>query len=232
MNCRSFDPDICLAARLASRKGPLLEDLKDRAYCTAETHALRRDSLGACAFTGSACTRQSLVFATPFADANTCDWIYRFPAKPGNAEGRRPAAHPGLGTWIGARVASPRCPILRPGDLSLSASALIRQFPSPRSGPDAWQRSSPASVSSWTCWHPRPAQVTLPASRCELTVFRDGGPCRGQKATAGIAPRQSPSSRCSGPSVVQGKTTSATVFLRLLADLHQCTDDPSSAYFR
>jgi len=44
-----------------------------------------------------------------------CEWIYRFSANPGSAEGRRPAASPGLGTWVGARVASPRCPILRPG---------------------------------------------------------------------------------------------------------------------
>ena len=36
-----------------------------------------------------------------------------------------------------------------PGDLSVAGNTLIGQFPSPRSGPDAWQRSSPASVSSW-----------------------------------------------------------------------------------
>ena len=90
-------------------------------------------------------------FATPFANTNTCNWIYRLPANPGNAEGRRPAAHPGLGPWVGARVASPRCPILRPGDLSVAGNTLIGQFPSPRSGPDAWQRSAPASVCSWTC---------------------------------------------------------------------------------
>ena len=131
--------------------GPLLEDHKGCACCTPKTHAPRHDSLGACDFAGTACTRQSLVFATPFANTNTCNWIYRFPANPGNAEGRRPAAHPGLGPWLGARVASPRCPILRPGDLSVAGNTLIGQFPSPRSGPDAWQRSSPASVSSWTC---------------------------------------------------------------------------------
>ena len=180
-------------------------------------------------FTGSACTRQSLVFATPFADANTCEWIYRIPANPGNAEGRRPAAHPGLGPWVGARVASPRCPILRPGDLSVAGNTLIGQFPSPRSGPDAWQRSAPAAVSSWTCWHPRPAQVTPATSRCELTVFRDDRPCRGQKATAGIAPRQSPSSRRSGPSVIQGKTTSATVFLQQIIDRKILPDQGQAA---
>ena len=36
-----------------------------------------------------------------------------------DAEGRHPAAHPGLGPWVGARVASPRGPILRPGSSSV-----------------------------------------------------------------------------------------------------------------
>src|SRR5579883_952266 len=36
-----------------------------------------------------------------------------------DAEGRHPAAHPGLGPRVGARVASPRGPILRPGPSSL-----------------------------------------------------------------------------------------------------------------
>jgi hypothetical protein len=48
-------------------------------------------------------------------DGKNCDWIYRISANPGDAEGQRPAAHSGLGTWVGARVASPRCLILRPG---------------------------------------------------------------------------------------------------------------------
>src|SRR5271166_4436598 len=42
--------------------GLLLEDHKGRACCTPKTHAPRRDSLGACDFAGTACTRQSLVF--------------------------------------------------------------------------------------------------------------------------------------------------------------------------
>lgn len=50
-------------------------------------------------------------------------WIYRLVANPGVAEGRHPAAHSGLGAWVGARVASPRCPILRPGGLSVSHHA-------------------------------------------------------------------------------------------------------------
>ncbi len=45
-----------------------------------------------------------------------------------DAEGRRPAAHPGLGPWVGARVASPRCPILRPGPSSLLPSTATTQF--------------------------------------------------------------------------------------------------------
>jgi hypothetical protein len=59
---------------------------------------------------------------------NNFKWIYRIPAKPGNAEGRRPAAFPGLGTWVGARVASPRCPILRPGWSSVPRTTARRQF--------------------------------------------------------------------------------------------------------
>jgi hypothetical protein len=37
-----------------------------------------------------------------------------------DAEGRHRAAHPGLDPWVGAQVASPRCPILRPGSCSVS----------------------------------------------------------------------------------------------------------------
>jgi hypothetical protein len=73
-----------------------------------------------------------------------CEWIYRFSANPGSAEGRRPAASPGLGTWVGARVASPRCPILRPGAASVprirnrgqftAGSAAGKMGPHPSSG--------------------------------------------------------------------------------------------------
>jgi hypothetical protein len=45
-----------------------------------------------------------------------------------DAEGRHRAAHPGLGPWVGARVASPRCPILRPGPSSLLRAATHGQF--------------------------------------------------------------------------------------------------------
>jgi hypothetical protein len=39
-----------------------------------------------------------------------------------DAERRHRAAHPGLGPWVGARVASPRCPILRPSSCSVSGT--------------------------------------------------------------------------------------------------------------
>jgi transposase len=45
-----------------------------------------------------------------------------------DAEGRHRAAHPGLGIWVGARVASPRGPILRPGSSKLLHSLATRQF--------------------------------------------------------------------------------------------------------
>jgi hypothetical protein len=48
--------------------------------------------------------------------------------------GRRRAAHPGLGAWDGARVASPRCPILRPGPSSILRTTATRQFPWDRPG--------------------------------------------------------------------------------------------------
>src|SRR6516165_9446358 len=51
-----------------------------------------------------------------------------------DAEGRHRAAHPGLGPWVGARVASPRCPILRPGPFSVPRAAFGKQFAARRSG--------------------------------------------------------------------------------------------------
>ena len=56
-----------------------------------------------------------------------------------DAEGRRRAARPGLGPWVGARVASPRCPILRPGSSSVFGTTATRQFragsPARKTGP-------------------------------------------------------------------------------------------------
>ena len=60
-----------------------------------------------------------------------------------DAEGRHPAARPGLGPWVGARVASPRCPILRPGSSSVFGTTATGQFragsPARKTGP----RNSP-----------------------------------------------------------------------------------------
>ncbi len=44
-----------------------------------------------------------------------------------DAKGRHRAARPGLGTWVGAQVASPRCPILRPGTSSVSGTTATGQ---------------------------------------------------------------------------------------------------------
>jgi hypothetical protein len=56
-----------------------------------------------------------------------------------DAEGRHRAARPGLGPWVGARVASPRCPILRPGSSSVFGTTATRQFrvgsPARKTGP-------------------------------------------------------------------------------------------------
>jgi hypothetical protein len=44
-----------------------------------------------------------------------------------DAEGRHRAARPGLGPRVGAQVASPRCPILRPGPCSVSGTTATGQ---------------------------------------------------------------------------------------------------------
>jgi len=85
-------------------------------------------------------------------------WIYRFLANPGDAEGRHPAAHSGLGAWVGARVASPRCPILRPGGLSVSHRAGARQRRSPWPRLAAVCRPSPIRLSWGTREPPQPAE--------------------------------------------------------------------------
>jgi hypothetical protein len=60
-----------------------------------------------------------------------------------DAEGRRPAARPGLGTWVGARVASPRCPILRPGSSSVFGTTTSWQFGAASPARKTGQRNSP-----------------------------------------------------------------------------------------
>jgi hypothetical protein len=60
-----------------------------------------------------------------------------------DAEGRRPAARPGLGTRVGARVASPRCPILRPGSSSGFGTTATWQSRARSPARETGQRNSP-----------------------------------------------------------------------------------------
>jgi hypothetical protein len=90
-----------------------------------------RVTLGIFVFTNSGGVEEMASFPWLVEDDKNFQRIYRFVANPGDAEGRHPAAHSGLGTWVGARVASPRCPVLRPGGLSVSQGASARQRLSP-----------------------------------------------------------------------------------------------------
>jgi hypothetical protein len=60
-----------------------------------------------------------------------------------DAEGRHPAARPGLGAWVGGRVASPRRPILRPGPSSVFGATTTRQFGAGSSARKPGQKDSP-----------------------------------------------------------------------------------------
>ena len=61
-----------------------------------------------------------------------CEWIYRFWANPGRPRGGIVPPPPVLAPGSGARVASPRCPILRPSPLNVTRWAVPEQTPSPR----------------------------------------------------------------------------------------------------
>ena len=74
-----------------------------------------------------------------------------------DAEGRHRAARPGLGTWVGARVASPRCPILRPGPFSVLRAAAIRQFTVGSPSHEPGRKKSPGTASPGTDRVPRPS---------------------------------------------------------------------------
>jgi len=63
-----------------------------------------------------------------------------------DAEGRRPAARPGLGTWVGARVASLRCPILQPGSSSVLGTTALRQFRAGSPVRKLGQKNSPGTA--------------------------------------------------------------------------------------
>src|SRR5262249_4180164 len=62
-----------------------------------------------------------------------------------DAEGRHRATHPGLGPRVGARVASPRCPTLRPSPLNVPQQAVTEQTPSPGPWRAAGRRPAPVS---------------------------------------------------------------------------------------
>ena len=63
-----------------------------------------------------------------------------------DAEGRRPAARPGLGPWVGARVASPRCPILRPGSSSVFGTTTTWQFRARSGARKTGQKNPPGTA--------------------------------------------------------------------------------------
>jgi hypothetical protein len=75
-----------------------------------------------------------------------------------DAEGRHPAARPGLGTWVGARVASPRRPILRPGSSSVFGTTATRQF---RAGSPA-RKTGPRDSPGIACLGQEDVQGSLP----------------------------------------------------------------------
>src|SRR5262245_66462712 len=60
-----------------------------------------------------------------------------------DAEGRHPAARPGLGPWVGARVAPPRGPILRPGSSSVFGTPAARQSRAGSPARETGSRDSP-----------------------------------------------------------------------------------------
>src|SRR5271166_4033461 len=60
--------------------------------------------------------------------------------------GRHRATLSGLGSWVGARVASPRCPILRPDLLSVPRSTATVQIPPSRTWLAAGRWPSPVSA--------------------------------------------------------------------------------------
>src|SRR5271157_5797029 len=64
------------------------------------------------------------------------------------AVGRHRAALSGLGPWVGARVASPPCPILHLDPLSVPEGTRTEQIPLFRTWLAAWRWPSPVSISA------------------------------------------------------------------------------------
>src|SRR5437763_69348 len=75
-----------------------------------------------------------------------------------DAEGRPPAARPGLGPWVGTRVASPRGPLLRPGSSSGFGTTATRRF---RAGSPA-RETGPRDSPGIACLGQEEVQGSLP----------------------------------------------------------------------
>jgi hypothetical protein len=127
------------------------------------------------------------------------------------AVGRPRAALSGLGPWVGAQVASPRGPILRPSTLSVSRRTVIRQIPFPSSWLATWPWPSPVSVSSPPSLHRRdqaafPSGVTLAIAPCKRIILGGSLPRFGSRASTGVGHQQSRalSSRLPGLIVAEG----------------------------
>src|SRR5262245_17583171 len=156
------------------------------------------------------------------SELKNCQWICRFAANPGDAEGRRPAAHPGLGTWVGAQVASPRCPILRPGVLRVSGRAGIGQMPSSWSGLDTGSGLAPAAPAV------RPRGPVRPLGWSARALCGSGSLRRLSAEAADSAPAAEPvrgflpsrarSSRLRDGSSGPGARGSGTAFLQQVID--------------
>jgi hypothetical protein len=89
----------------------------------------------------------------PIGNLKNCKWIYRFRANPGDAEGRRPAAHPGLGpgSALGSR---PR--------VALSSAQVAPVYSRAHSGSNSSPRRRGARTSPGWALRPAPAS---PSSR-------------------------------------------------------------------
>src|SRR5208337_2574850 len=121
------------------------------------------------------------------------------------AVGRHRAALTGLGPWVGARVASPRSPILRLSSLNVTQGIVTEQTPPPWTWPDAGRRPAPVSPAArprslrrWrtsascsACWRdwPRDCAGCLARTNADVAQAREGkGGGRRAGWPQGIAP--------------------------------------------
>src|SRR5208282_4954553 len=96
----------------------------------------------------------------PFVWLRDVDFPVSYQSRKGKT-GRHRAALSGLGSWVGARVASPHCPILRRSLLSVPRSTATVQVPPSRTWLAVGRWPSPVSAFVW----PRLARPDLPACR-------------------------------------------------------------------